>query len=73
MIVKSGTATFYKADDPTCSPTVVDTGQGFVDNGNDTHVVRNQGTVDLVTIVVSIVPAGFARRIEQPDPGNCHS
>src|SRR5215211_2558516 len=33
VIVKSGTATFYKADDPACAPHVVPTGSGFVDNG----------------------------------------
>ena len=71
VIVKSGTATFYMADDPTCSPQVVTAGQGFVDNGHDTHVVRNEGSVDLVTVVVSFVPAGFARRIDEPAPANC--
>jgi quercetin dioxygenase-like cupin family protein len=71
VIVKSGTATFYMADDPTCSPEVVTAGQGFIDNGHDTHVVRNEGDVDLVTVVVSFVPAGFARRIDEPAPDNC--
>lgn len=71
VIVKSGTATFYMADDPTCSPHVVTAGHGFVDNGHDTHVVRNEGSVDLVTVVVSLVPAGFARRIDEPAPAGC--
>jgi quercetin dioxygenase-like cupin family protein len=71
VIVKSGTATFYMADDPTCSPHLVQAGSGFVDNGNDTHVLRNEGSVDLVTVVVSIVPAGFGRRIDEPAPANC--
>ena len=71
VIVKSGTATFYMADDPTCSPHVVPTGSGFVDDGHDTHVVRNEGSVDLVTVVVSFVPAGFGRRIDEPAPANC--
>jgi len=71
VIVKSGTGTFYEANDPTCSPHVVQAGSGFVDNGNDTHVVRNEGSVDLVTVVTSIVPAGFQRRIDQPAPTNC--
>jgi quercetin dioxygenase-like cupin family protein len=71
VIVKAGTATFYDADDPTCSPHVVAAGSGFVDNGQDTHVVRNEGTVDLVTEVVSLVPAGFQRRIDEPAPANC--
>jgi quercetin dioxygenase-like cupin family protein len=71
VIVKSGTATFYMADDPTCSPHVVTAGHGFVDGGNDTHVVRNEGNVDLVTVVASLVPAGFARRIDEPAPSGC--
>jgi quercetin dioxygenase-like cupin family protein len=71
VIVKSGTATFYLASDPTCTPHVVPTGSGFVDDGHDTHIVRNEGTVDLVTVVVSLVPSGFNRRIDQPKPGNC--
>jgi quercetin dioxygenase-like cupin family protein len=70
VIVKSGTATFYLADDPTCSPQVVTAGHGFVDGGHDTHVVRNEGTEPLVTVVVSFVPAGFQRRIDEPSPGN---
>ena len=71
VIVKSGTATFYLASDPTCSPHVIQAGSGFVDNGHDTHVVRNEGSVDLVTVVVSLVPAGFQRRIDEPKPANC--
>ena len=73
VIVKSGTATFYEADDPACAPHVVPTGSGFVDNGQDIHVVRNEGSVDLVTVVVSLVPAGFERRIDQPAPASCPS
>jgi quercetin dioxygenase-like cupin family protein len=71
VIVKSGTATFYLANDPTCTPHVVPAGAGFVDQGQDVHVVRNEGTVDLVTVVVSLVPADAVRRIDQPSPGNC--
>ena len=71
VIVKAGTATFYEGDDPSCTPHVVTAGSGFVDNGHDTHIVRNEGTVDLVTVVVSIVPAGFGRRIDESSPGNC--
>jgi quercetin dioxygenase-like cupin family protein len=71
VIVKSGTASVYLAADPTCRPHVVPAGSGFVDQGHDVHVVRNEGSVDLVTVVVSLVPAGFARRIDEPSPGNC--
>jgi quercetin dioxygenase-like cupin family protein len=71
VIVKSGTATFYLAADPTCTPHVVPAGSGFVDQGHDVHVVRNEGIVDLVTVVVSLVPADAVRRIDEPSPGNC--
>ena len=71
VIVKSGTATVYLAKDPRCRPHVVPAGSGFVDQGQDVHVVRNEGNVDLVTVVVSLVPAGFDRRIDEPNPGNC--
>ena len=71
VIVKSGTATFYLAADPACTPHVVPAGSGFVDQGQDVHVVRNEGSVDLVTVVVSLVPAGFERRIDAPSPGTC--
>jgi quercetin dioxygenase-like cupin family protein len=71
VIVKAGTATLYLAADPTCRPHVVPAGSGFVDQGQDVHVVRNEGSVDLVTVVVSLVPAGFERRIDAPSPGNC--
>jgi hypothetical protein len=33
VIVKSGTATFYLAADPTCTPHRVQAGEGFVDTG----------------------------------------
>jgi hypothetical protein len=71
VIVKSGTATFYLGDDPTCTPHVVPAGSRFVDQGGDVHVVRNEGSVDLVTVVASLIPAGAARRIDEPSPGNC--
>jgi quercetin dioxygenase-like cupin family protein len=71
VIVKSGTASLYLATDPACRPQVVPAGSGFVDQGQDVHVVRNEGSVDLVTVVVSLVPAGFERRIDAPSPGTC--
>ena len=70
VIVKAGTATFYHGD-PGCPKVVVPAGKGFVDDGHDLHVVRNEGKVDLVTVVVSLVPAGFERRIDELAPATC--
>jgi quercetin dioxygenase-like cupin family protein len=71
VVVKSGALTLYKAADPTCAPMVVSAGSGFVDNGGDIHVFRNEGSIEAVVYVVSLVPEGFARRIEEPAPAQC--
>jgi quercetin dioxygenase-like cupin family protein len=71
VIVESGTATFYLGADPMCRPHRVQAGATFVDKGRAVHIVRNEGTVDLVTVVVSFVPRGATRRLDEADPGNC--
>ena len=71
VVVKSGALTLYHADDPSCTPHVVTAGSGFVDHGGAVHVVRNEGSVEAVVYVTSIIPHGAERRIDQPAPGNC--
>ena len=71
VLVKSGTLAVYRGSDPTCTPALIGPGSGFVDDGGDVHMVRNEGSVDTVVYVVSLVPAGFARRIDEPAPGHC--
>jgi quercetin dioxygenase-like cupin family protein len=72
ITVKSGTATFYDSDDPTCTPHVYQAGTGVIDPGDGhVHLLRNEGNVDLVTVTVQILPAGAPRRIDAPSPGNC--
>ena len=73
VIVKTGALTLYRADDPTCTPEVVEAGSGFVDNGGDIHLVRNEGSVETVVYVMSLVPRDAARRIDEPQPSNCAS
>ena len=74
VIVKSGTLSVYHSRD--CTPE--DFGPGspsgstFVDQGHDLHMVRNNSaTVVADVYVVSFVPAGFTRRIDEPAPANC--
>jgi mannose-6-phosphate isomerase-like protein (cupin superfamily) len=73
VTVKSGTATFYDADDPTCTPHVHATGSGFVDRGDGhVHMVRNEGDIDLVLITVQLFPADTPqRRIDAAKPEHC--
>jgi len=75
VTVKEGTATFYDGDDPTCTPHVYTAGTGIVDDALDAdhvHLLRNEGSVNLVTVTVQIVPAGAPRRVDASDPGNCN-
>ena len=71
VVVKAGTLHFYRADDPTCTPSVYQAGDSFIDSGDDTHIGRNEGSVDAVIITIRLVPDGVAPRIDQPAPGNC--
>ena len=69
--VTQGALWLYDADDPTCTPTIVAAGHGFVEAGDHVHIVRNEGGVEGRWTTTSIRPAGSAGRIDQPYPGNC--
>ena len=71
IIVKSGTITFYHADDPTCSPDVRRAGDALIDEGTDVHVGRNEGTEDAVVIVTRLIPVGAPPRIDEPASPFC--
>jgi quercetin dioxygenase-like cupin family protein len=73
IFVVAGTVTNYMGDDPTCTGESYSAGSGFTDpGGNDVHMLRNEGTVTAETIAVQFLPTGADRRIDKPDPGNCH-
>jgi hypothetical protein len=46
---------------------------GFVNPGGDhVHIIRNEdAVVEARTMVVQLILAGAARRIDAADPGNC--
>ena len=69
--VTSGTARFYEADDPSCTPTVVTAGHAWLDRGEVTHVVRNETNSPLTLVVTLLIPPGSQPRIDEPAPGNC--
>ncbi|MGB8694914.1 MAG: hypothetical protein WCD08_15515 [Steroidobacteraceae bacterium] len=72
VLVSAGTATVYDGDDPSCTPKTYPAGSGFVDSGNGhVHMVRNEGTTDLVTVAFQMVPATQSRRIDALNPGYC--
>jgi len=72
VLVKSGVATVYDGDDPSCTPKTYAAGSGFVDPGDGhIHMVRNEGAAVLITQAFQIIPTGAARRIDAVSPGNC--
>jgi len=74
VVVKSGTATVYDGDDPTCTPRVIEQGGWFTDpGGGHVHLVRNETPVNLVLAAFQIVPVSAQRRIDAPSPGFCGS
>jgi quercetin dioxygenase-like cupin family protein len=71
VIVKSGTSTFYEADDPDCTPHRHPAGTAYVDPGGKVHIARNEGNEDLVVVVMRLIPVGSTPRIDELNPGNC--
>ena len=71
VVVKQGTVTFYRGDDPTCTRVVHTVGDAYIDPGSSTHIARNEGTEELILIVTRFAPVGVPTRIDQASPGNC--
>ena len=73
--VVKGTVNFYEADDPTCTPIVVDSGEAYLDLGEHAHIGRNETDQLAQDVTVLFGPPGIAPadfRIDvTPAPGNC--
>jgi quercetin dioxygenase-like cupin family protein len=68
VVVKSGTASFYEADD--CIRQVIPAGGTLFEPAGDVHMVRNESmTEPLVNVVIQLLPTGSPRAIGEPDPG----
>ena len=72
LLLRDTELTVYEADS-CATPVVYHAGESFTDVGcGDVHLIRNEGSVNAVTVVVQIVPAGALRRIDVPvAPSNC--
>ena len=68
ITVVSGALTFYEYDDPSCTPTVVTAGQGYVDSGHG-HIGRNESGQPAVDVSVIMAPVGAPFREELTAPG----
>ena len=71
VTVISGAVTFYDYADPTCTPTVVTAGHGYVDSGRG-HLGRNESGQPAVDVSVIMAPVGavFRSELDAPNP-NC--
>ena len=72
--VVKGTVSFYEADDPTCTPIVVDSGEAYLDLGEHAHIGRNETDEPAQDVTVLFGPPGIdplAFRIDVSAPGNC--
>jgi quercetin dioxygenase-like cupin family protein len=71
LIVTSGTATNYLADDPDCTPQTIPTGSGLFEPAGEVHNLRNETNEPLEYITVQLVATGAPRRTDEPSPGTC--
>lgn len=70
ITVTSGQITMYESD--LCQPRVFGVGNGAIDLGSGhLHNIRNEGSVNAVTVVVQVIPKDAGRRIDAPEPNNC--
>ena len=69
ITVTKGQLAFYDADDPTCTPKIVNAGEGYVDNGHG-HLGRNESGLPATDISVIIAPVGQPFRTDLPPRAN---
>jgi hypothetical protein len=73
IFVVSGSVTNYDSGQPGCLGVPHSAGTTFVDQGGtDVHQLVNSGVGPAKTIAVQFMPQGQARRIDEPEPANCH-
>src|SRR4030088_3263991 len=72
VVVKSGTITFYSADESNCAPQVHPAGTSFTEAGGIVGNARNEGATDVVAVATFFAPpAPSPLRIDAPVPEDC--
>jgi quercetin dioxygenase-like cupin family protein len=77
VVVKTGTITFYRADNPGCAPDVYAAGSAFTEQGGLVANATNKGAEDVVAVATFFAPAAppgtglGGLRIDAPKPENC--
>ena len=71
ITVTVGEITAYESSDPLCSPRVYRAGEGFIDEGDHAHLLKNESGAPAETVAVQFLSDGATRRIDAPQPNNC--
>jgi len=71
ITVKSGTATWYRADSPTCTPIIYPAGSAFIEPAGLVHFVANADSTNLELLATYLIPNGMATRQEAQSPPQC--
>ena len=71
VVVKSGTITFYRADNPGCAADVYGPGTSFTEQGGLVANATNQGAEAVVAVATFLAPPLAALRIDAAKPDNC--
>jgi hypothetical protein len=71
--VTEGALTLYNADDPNCSPLVVQADQGFIEPIGNVDIARNESQTDRASWYATYigVPPGMPTTTDAPALGDC--
>jgi hypothetical protein len=67
--VTDGQLVFYEVDDPTCTPKIVNKGEGYVDDGHG-HIAVNESGLPATDVSVILAPVGQPFRTDLPARAN---
>lgn len=69
ITVTDGQLMFYEVDDPTCTPKIVNKGEGYVDDGHG-HIAINESGLPATDVSVILAPVGQPFRTDLPARAN---
>jgi hypothetical protein len=74
VAIAQGVGTLYNVTGSTCTATKVAAGSGFIQLPADVHIMRNEGSAQLVIYSLYVLPHGTPNtgiRVDQPQPSAC--
>lgn len=74
VAIAQGEGTLYNVTGSTCTATKVPAGSGFIQLPTNVHIMRNEGSTQLVIYTLYVLPHGTPNtgiRVDQPQPTQC--